>query len=190
MHDTRLVRRGETAADGDADFQRAVRRDRAALERPRERLAVDVFHGQVATAAMLADIEGARDVGVRHPAGQLHLLSELLERICAGAVPAQELERHHLVELAIEDAIDAAHTAHAEKSEEQVSARDELLGHFVGPARGGRGGICIEQRCRLAAGNLLLVLAHSSAILARLRGRCRLEPAAIRSRSFPALLHS
>jgi len=44
-----------------------------------ERLALDELHREVPVALVLADVEGARDVRVRHPSGELDLAAEQLD---------------------------------------------------------------------------------------------------------------
>src|SRR5262249_22500049 len=76
-------------------------------------------------AAVLADVERARDVGVRDPARELHLLAKPREaRRIADELAAQHLERDDLVELEIAHAVDVAHSARADPSEDVVPLAD------------------------------------------------------------------
>ena len=63
-----------------------------AREERRERLAVDELHREDLLAALLADVEDARDVRVRHAPRELHLATKALER----AGRAGELRPEHL----------------------------------------------------------------------------------------------
>jgi hypothetical protein len=67
---------------------------------------------------VLADVEGARDVAVGHAPRELHLLPEARDdaRVVQQVAP-QHLERDHLVELDVADAVDAPHPAGAEQPE-------------------------------------------------------------------------
>lgn len=76
---------------------------------------------------MIAELEGARDVSMRHPARQLDLGFEELQRLCrVCAMRVEKLERHVFVELAIVGAKDRAHTAGAEHFFQEITTGDQL----------------------------------------------------------------
>ena len=130
VDDARRVGGAEPRADRADDLDRAPDPERPfALEEPPERLPFDELHREEALAAVLADVERARDVLVRHPPRELHLPPEPLEhprRI--DELAAEHFERDDLVELRVARVVDAPHSADADEADELVAPGDEQAG--------------------------------------------------------------
>ena len=123
MEDARGVSGGEPCAHVTGDRDHAAHRHRTPAREVRtEHLAGDELHRQEAIAAVLPDVERARDVPVRHASGELHFATKALEHPGRRSeLLLQDLERHDLVELAIAGAVDRPHTAGAEHSKDLVA---------------------------------------------------------------------
>jgi hypothetical protein len=132
------VRRREAGRDLRRERERTIGGERRlTLEEIREGLAFDELHRQEAKAAVLADVEGARDVRARHLPRELHLLSEPPEHLRdVRELAAEHLERDGLAELPIERAIHRAHAAHPEQRDELVASCEEIADLRLGCRRG------------------------------------------------------
>ena len=116
MHDARLVRRVEPRADrrDDVDDAREGKLP-LAFDEVEERFAFDELHREEALTAVLADVEGARDVGVRDAPGELHLATKSLDDARrVGDLALEHLQRDDLVELTVAHLVDGAHATDPE----------------------------------------------------------------------------
>ena len=102
--------------------------------------AVDIFHREEVTAADLADVVDAADVGMGDLAGDADLAEEPLE--ASGVVlevGRQELEGDGLAELQVVRAVDLAHAPLAALLDDPVAIPDDLAGREAAVI-GGRAG--------------------------------------------------
>ena len=115
------------------------------VQQRRQVLAVHVFHGDERHALDLADVVNAADVGMRDLARHAHLAVEAFEQpLVLGGLLGQEFQRHRLAERQVGGAIDLAHAAAAQQSDDAVApaqqrSRDEAA--FVGAGRRRRGDV-------------------------------------------------
>jgi hypothetical protein len=127
MHHAAIVRRGEPGADLPRHLDRAILREAAdAAKQQRQILAVDIFHRQESVPFVLADVEHATDVRVRHEARHAHLGVDLHQaRGVAIDGVRQELQRHRLPQFQVVGAVDLSHPALAEAPDDAVAAVEE-----------------------------------------------------------------
>ena len=134
MQDFLLVRRCNTRADLPSDLDSLVLGESSdPAQQRRQILAVDVLHRKVMQTADLADVEDATDVGVRYLPGDPDLVEEPVQ---AFLVPLEffgkELERHGLTQFQILGAVNLAHAAAAEQSDDPVALVQHRTGHETG----------------------------------------------------------
>jgi hypothetical protein len=134
MNDADVVRGVQALAELVRDRAEARPRHRRA-ELARERLAVDELHREEAIAAVLADVEHARDVLVVDPPRQADFAAKPLERV-GGETGAEDFQRDALAELAVLGFVDATHATAAEPAHDAIAIRDQL--GDVGRGAGGR----------------------------------------------------
>src|SRR5205814_2163636 len=96
-----------------------------------QRLAIDQLHRAERDAVGGAELERARDVSMRHAAGELDLVPEPRERVGRREFGTDHLERDLLVELAVARAIHRAHPAGAEQREDVVAAGERPPGQVL-----------------------------------------------------------
>ena len=127
VDDAAVVRGGESGAELARGLQRLVAGQPAdAREQRGEIFAVHVFHRDERRAVYLADVEHAADVGMRNQAGDADLAVEALEQPrIARRLFGEELERDRLPEREIGGAVDFAHAAAPEQSENAVAAAQQ-----------------------------------------------------------------
>ena len=126
MDHAALVRGGEARADLPRDLERSSFREAAdAAQERRQIFAVDVFHRQERRSLDLVDVVDAAHIGVRHLPCQPDLGVELCQpRRVLVDVRRQKLERDRLAELQVVGAIDLAHAAAAEASNDAVASAE------------------------------------------------------------------
>ena len=142
VDDAPLVGGAESRAHLAGQFERALDRESpdAAQER-RQFLAVHVFHREECVAVDLVDVVYAADVRVRDLPCHPHLVVELHQaRRIVIEVRRQELERYRLRELQVVSAIDLAHAAAAEASDDAVPAAEHRAKRKASVVDGVRGG--------------------------------------------------
>jgi hypothetical protein len=136
------VGRDESAGDVTADPQRVGQRHRPGGDPARQRDPIDKLHRDELETLTAAEIEGPGDIGVRHPARQLDLPTEALDRRrVARDLGAQRLQGDHLVELEVARPVHRPHAALAEQRLDLVAVRDlralhERRGVAAGVRRG------------------------------------------------------
>jgi len=171
VHDARRVRRREPRADRARERGDLFERRLTLGEERRERLAVDVLHRQELLALVLADVEHARDVLVRHAPRELHLLAKALEHPRrVDELLAEHLQRDDLVELRIACTIHASHPADAYEPEHRIAPAESLRRERrrrLTRRRDGGGRAARRERGLLVAANLRRVLAHDHLIVHR-----------------------
>jgi hypothetical protein len=92
-------------------------------------LAIDVLHGNVRGAVHFADVVYAADVGMRDLARNPDLAVETFEQPgIAGGGFREKLQGYRLVELEIDGAIDLAHAASADQTENAVAIGQDRSG--------------------------------------------------------------
>ena len=130
MDDATFVGGGETGADLACDREAAFFRKSAdAFDQRREILAVHVLHREKGLPLHLVDVVDAADIRVRHLARHAHFGVELRQpRGIAIDVGRQELERDCLTELQVVGAVDLAHAAATEPSDDAVAAAEQGAG--------------------------------------------------------------
>src|SRR3954470_23728941 len=100
-----------------SDGRRPIR-----VSRDARALSIDIFHGDERSAIDFADVEDAADVRMRDQPGDPHFAVEALEqaRIARGLF-RQEFERDALPECEVSGAVDLAHAATAEESDDAIA---------------------------------------------------------------------
>ena len=154
MDDAAIVRGGEAGADLPRELDRALLGKPAdAAEQRREILAVDVLHRQERVAVELADVVDAAHVRMRHLPRHPHFGVQLRQpRRIAIDFLRQELQRDRLPELEVVGAIDLAHAAAPEASDDAVAAVEEGAGREAAVIdRVGARQPAAGRRCQLRA---------------------------------------
>ena len=112
----RTMREAESGADLDPVIQSLVEGQGAPrLDQLLKVIAFDHLHDDVVSRAIASDIMHCHDIRMRHHRDAARLLFELLDesRIVLGQVRAQNLNRHHPPQHAVERAINDRHAARA-----------------------------------------------------------------------------
>jgi hypothetical protein len=130
VHDAAVVRGGQPGADLPRELDRAILREAPdAAEQRREILAVHVLHREKRVAFVLADVVHAADVRMRDLPREPDLGVELRQpRGIAVDALGQELERDRLPEFEIVRAVDLAHPAASEPSDDAVAVVEHGAG--------------------------------------------------------------
>ncbi len=129
VDDPARVRGVERAGDLGDDVHRAAGVETAggADERPQVR-AVDVAHGDVERALVLARVVDRDHVGVIDRGGEAGLGHEALaEADVLGEVRGDQLERDGAIEIELDSAIDHAHAAAAGDADDAMTGEDVTL---------------------------------------------------------------
>jgi hypothetical protein len=130
VQNARVVRGGEAGANLPGDLDGLVFGQPAeSLEHRRQLFTLHVLHRDEVQALGLADVVNAADVAVRYLARDPHLAVEARER---GAVErellGQKLQGHGLFELEVVGAVNLAHPAAAEQSDDAVAFVEHRAG--------------------------------------------------------------
>ena len=151
VDDAQAVGLGQPVADL-AGVGKGLRRGQVAdlADEALEVLALDVFHGDVGDAGLFVEVEHPGDVPVDDLAGQLELGRKALDdRPVRGDFGPDELEADLLAELIVEDAVDAAHAAHAQLLDHLVALGEQEAGSQLG-RREGNGLVDLGEGRRLS----------------------------------------
>src|SRR5437867_2097537 len=206
-----LVRHFERAAqlladrERDRDRQSAATRDELVERRP-----LDVLHGEVVHPVHLAQVVSADHIAMGDLAREADLLLEALQRdaLARERLRAQRLDRHRLLQLAVERAVHDAHAAHAEHFLHVVAVGEHTAGpkhvaarHDLAPVGGPRSGgshhvlhqrglllqVLHEALERLRQDADLVARSHRDldAVVAVLYAACRQGEPAHRTRDLP-----
>jgi hypothetical protein len=135
------VRGGEPLRDLERVFERLSLRDGTFGEPLPERLADEELHDRVGPASVPSDVVDAEDVRVGERGDRFRLALEALEgRGVAGELLREELDRHFASQAWIPRAVDLAHAAGTERSEDLVGseARAGFEGHRGEDSSGAR----------------------------------------------------
>ncbi len=134
-----------------------------------QRFALQILHDQIVEAAGLADLEGADDVGVLEPHGQLGLALEAAEEVrFAGPRRRQHLDGEDLAEPVLR-LVDAGHAALAQPVEDLVIVEEEAVG------------VAAHQQRRLILGRVL--------VRRQPRGEARQAAGRVLGLGLPARIH-
>ncbi len=130
----RLVGRGEAGAELPGDLHRLVLwKATDPAEEGGEVLAIDVLHRQEVDALHLTHVVHAADVRMGDLPGDPHLVEEALQSTgVLLELLRKELERHRLAELQVVGAVDLAHPAAAEQTDDAVSLPKHRSGDEAG----------------------------------------------------------
>ena len=120
--------------DGPGDFGEQLgglaRRQRAVGEPLGQRRALDVLHGEIRLAVVLADLVDGDDVGMHEPGGGLGFGPETRPVRFAGQVAAEDhLERDGPIEAELPGSPDDAHAAAAEFGDDLEVAKRRRRAH-------------------------------------------------------------
>ena len=142
MDHAAVVRRGEPGAQLARRFEGLVGGQAAdAQQQVGQVFAVHVFHGDERHAFDFADVVDAADVGVGDLAGHAHFAVEPFQQTRVGrGFDGQEFERHRLAQHQVGGAIDLAHAAAAEQSDDAVAAAQQSAGDEAAFVHEGRRG--------------------------------------------------
>ena len=95
----------------------------------RQRLPVDVLHGNERPTVDLPNIEHRDDIGVREPSGVASLLEQRRFPFARGALPRQyDLERELAIELGVVGHVDLAHATAPRERHDHVAAEEVPFG--------------------------------------------------------------
>ena len=124
VHDAAAVRRAERVRHLRGERERVADRERAAVERPGQRLPLDILHDDVA-AAVLGDpglVDGA-DAGMIQRRGGARLAQQPAAGVGVGEFfRGDELDRHVAPERQIVGEVDLTQTAAAKEPDDAVAA--------------------------------------------------------------------
>ena len=131
MDDAAVVGGGQAGAELAGGFERLVGREAPdAGEERCQVLAIDVFHGDERHAVDLADVEDAADVGVGNQPRDANLAVKALEEArVAGGLLGEEFESDGLAEGEVGGAVDFAHAAASEESDDAIAAAQQGAGN-------------------------------------------------------------
>ena len=122
MQQSAIMRGREASADLVRGFQSLVRRQTAdAAQQRRKVLAIDVLHGEKVLAVHLTDVVNATDIRVRNLAGVSHFRMKPGEsRSIVLQRGGKKLESYNIAELEILRAVDFAHAAASQQSNDPI----------------------------------------------------------------------
>ena len=128
VDDASLMREAETVGHFVDDVELADRRKRRIVsDQRRERVAIDVLHGDIELTVVVADVVDGDDVGVLEPAGRLSFTHEATAQVLA--IDAQEFQRHVAVEHGVAGEVQHPHAPFPEESLDVVppDARGDVV---------------------------------------------------------------
>ena len=95
----------------------------------RQILAIHILHGDERHALGLADVVDAADIGMRDLAGDADFAVKALQQVLVlRGFLGQELQRHGLAQREVGGAIDFAHAAAAQQSDDAVASAQQRAG--------------------------------------------------------------
>ena len=120
----------KSGAEMARDVERFVgRKPSDAAQQRSEILAVDILHGEKCLAVDLAHVIHAANIGMGHSPRHSHFVAKAFEQpLIAGGFVGKKLHRDGLAERQIVRAVDLAHAAFAQQSDDAVARRDQPSG--------------------------------------------------------------
>ena len=129
VDDATLVRGSQALSDCDAAVDRLARGNRAVLERLAQRHPFEQLGDDERRAVVLTEVVHGEDVRVIERGGGAGFLFEAREPFrIAGKCRRQHLDRHDALETIVAGAVDLAHAARAERTEDLGRAKARASG--------------------------------------------------------------
>ena len=126
MGDLLVVRGGETARDVSGDIHRFADGQGSIGDPLAQGLALEQLHHRVGMAVALPDVEDRQDVGVRQRRNRVRFALEARQRLrISGDGRRNNLDRDVAIQPPVARAIDLAHAARAERSDDGVNGSSE-----------------------------------------------------------------
>src|SRR5436305_7177103 len=139
MDDTEAMGAGETGSDLCRDIDGLRDIERTPCDFAREGIAIEASHRDEQLAIDFLDIVNGADIGMAREGGGARFVEEAMPALLGEGFAGQELQRDGTLEARVFGAIDLAHAAFADASDDAIAANGVAGVHGLS-AGGGSGG--------------------------------------------------